>query len=203
MCQGTDRWTETLPLVLLGLRSAVREEIGTSAAGLTYGTTLKLPGDFFVRSEATDPGTFVRQLQENMATLRPTPTSAHRKLKTFVHRDLKSCKWVFLRQDAARKPLQPVYDGPVPVEGRDEKTIEVRINGKIRKVSIGRTKPAFITEEEKEQSTALAATPPATSSTPPAPAHAPPAAAPAPPAKNLATHQTRTGRKLQLPVRFR
>ena len=37
-------WTITLPSVLLGVRSAVKELLGRSAAEMIYGTTLKLPG---------------------------------------------------------------------------------------------------------------------------------------------------------------
>ena len=39
-------WTITLPSVLLGVRSAVKELLGRSAAEMIYGTTLRLPGEF-------------------------------------------------------------------------------------------------------------------------------------------------------------
>ena len=35
-----------LPPILLGIRSAVKERLGRSAAEMTYGMTLRLPGDF-------------------------------------------------------------------------------------------------------------------------------------------------------------
>ena len=38
--------TITLPAVLLGARSAVKELLGRSAAEIVYGTTLRLPGEF-------------------------------------------------------------------------------------------------------------------------------------------------------------
>ena len=38
--------TTTLPAVLLGLRAAVKELLGKSAAEMIYGTTLRLPGEF-------------------------------------------------------------------------------------------------------------------------------------------------------------
>ena len=40
-------WTRALPTVLLGLRAAVKEDLGCSAAELVYGTTLHLPADMF------------------------------------------------------------------------------------------------------------------------------------------------------------
>ena len=39
-------WTFTLPSVLLGARSSVKERLGRSAAKMLYGTTLRLPGEF-------------------------------------------------------------------------------------------------------------------------------------------------------------
>ena len=39
-------WTITLPSVLLGIRSAVKERLGRSAAEMIYGTALRLPGQF-------------------------------------------------------------------------------------------------------------------------------------------------------------
>ncbi|GBM60006.1 Retrovirus-related Pol polyprotein from transposon 412 [Araneus ventricosus] len=39
------KWTEMLPIVLLGLRSALKEDINATCAQLVYGTTLRLPSD--------------------------------------------------------------------------------------------------------------------------------------------------------------
>ena len=40
-------WMLNLPLVLLGLRAATREDAPLSPAHLVYGCPLRLPGDFF------------------------------------------------------------------------------------------------------------------------------------------------------------
>ena len=40
-------WTDLLPMVLLGIRTAVKEDIHCIAAELVYGTTLHLTGQFF------------------------------------------------------------------------------------------------------------------------------------------------------------
>ena len=37
------QWMDALPLVLLGIRSAVKQDLSTSTAELVYGTTLRLP----------------------------------------------------------------------------------------------------------------------------------------------------------------
>ena len=40
------RWMDELPLVLLGIRTAWREDPGCSASDLVYGTSLRIPGEF-------------------------------------------------------------------------------------------------------------------------------------------------------------
>ena len=39
-------WMDALPLVLLGIRTSLKEDISTTAAEMVYGTTLRLPGEF-------------------------------------------------------------------------------------------------------------------------------------------------------------
>ena len=54
-----ERWTEAL---LLGIRTAMKDDIHCTAADLVYGTSLRLPGEFFTpRSDATniDPTSYV------------------------------------------------------------------------------------------------------------------------------------------------
>ncbi|KAK2577094.1 hypothetical protein KPH14_001013 [Odynerus spinipes] len=43
MCHDDRNWVEALPIVLLGLRTSIKDDIKASAAELTYGTTLRLP----------------------------------------------------------------------------------------------------------------------------------------------------------------
>ena len=45
-CHATERWTEVLPIVLIGIRSAWREDLKAIPADLVYGETLRLPGEF-------------------------------------------------------------------------------------------------------------------------------------------------------------
>ena len=48
---SNSNWLEALPLVLLGIRSTVKEDLHYTPAELVYGTTLQLPGDFFLSPE--------------------------------------------------------------------------------------------------------------------------------------------------------
>lgn len=86
----TDRWVDSLPVVLLGLRSAFKADLGTTCAEMMYGTTLRLPGDLLVPSSTrpADPAEFVERLRKDMQQMSPKPTSAHNHNKTFLHPQL-------------------------------------------------------------------------------------------------------------------
>jgi transposase InsO family protein len=43
-------WTDCLPLVLLGICTALKEDLQCTAAELVYGVSLCLPADFFSHS---------------------------------------------------------------------------------------------------------------------------------------------------------
>ena len=61
-----DRWTEALPMVLLGIRTCLKSDLGCSTAELVYGTTLKLPGDFFITptpNSIPDPSSYVDRVK--------------------------------------------------------------------------------------------------------------------------------------------
>lgn len=119
---STSSWTYELPTVLLGLRSAIKEDIGTSTAQLLYGQTLRLPGEF--HGECTklepSPSNFMAHLSEALKK-----AQAHRKANTaraaFIHDDLWKSSHVFVRNDAQKRPLVPTYDGPFEVQQRWEK----------------------------------------------------------------------------------
>lgn len=51
IAHDNQQWTKTLPIVLLGLRTVLKEDINASPAELVYGETLRLPGDFFKESK--------------------------------------------------------------------------------------------------------------------------------------------------------
>ncbi|BHF67339.1 hypothetical protein SprV_0301036500 [Sparganum proliferum] len=138
-------WSVNVPLVLLGIRSSVKEDIQCTAAELVYGTPLRLPGEF-VRPSTTNTNilsTFVQQLKQRMAQLRPTPTRLTSK-HVFVHEDLKSAPFVFVRHDTVHKPLCPPYDGPYKVVQWKDKFCVLQKADKTDTVSIDRLKPAYL-----------------------------------------------------------
>ena len=46
MCPADEQWAEALPLVLLGILSAWKEDLQASSAELVYGSRMRLPGIF-------------------------------------------------------------------------------------------------------------------------------------------------------------
>ena len=119
------RWMESLPLVLLGIRTAFKDDIKCTTAELVYGTTLRLPGEFFnQRQHATSPidqATYVTNLSSTMCQLQAIPARQPQHCRAHISDDLIDCSHVFFRCDAVRKPLQPPYDGPYLVLQRSPK----------------------------------------------------------------------------------
>ena len=141
-----------LPLVLLGKRTALKEHIGSCAAELVYGTTLRLPGQFFqpIAATAEDTSAFVIELRETMSKLRPSTPGSHAKNKTFyVSKDLQTCTHVFIRHDAVGTPLQQPYDGPYEVMNRSAKYYKININGRLDNVSIDRLNYGKATKQQR------------------------------------------------------
>ncbi|GFU73933.1 hypothetical protein TNCV_555581 [Trichonephila clavipes] len=139
------KWTETLPTILLGLRTALRPDTNHTIAQMVYGSNIRLPGEFFnPPSIQIDPETFVTTLQTFMDDLKPTKSSPPKNQKIFVHKDLKSCTHVFVRVDRVRKALEPPYDGPFPVKERYEKYFTLTIKNKPVNISVDRLKPAYL-----------------------------------------------------------
>ena len=66
MAYVTIKWIEVLPFIMLGLRSAINEERGVSAAQMVYGAELRLPRDSFDEEgeTITEPKELVRKLQQ-------------------------------------------------------------------------------------------------------------------------------------------
>ena len=139
-------WSDDLPLVLLGVRVALKEDIKCSAAEMVYGQTLRIPGELFVPSGSPDltvTSDFVIKLRDSMQNIIPTDTRACVQPNVFVPKDLETCSHVFVRVDKVRTGLSQPYDGPYKIIRRTRKFYAINVNGKNTSVSIDRLKPAF------------------------------------------------------------
>lgn len=150
MCHTTSQWTEALPLVLLGMRSAWKEDIQASAAELVYGEPLRLPGQFLTPTDdctTADVTQYASRLRSHIVRLTPKPTAWHTSSPFYFPRDLNSSSYVFLRQDHVRRSLEPPYAGPYKVMERKPKFFTLDVKGKRVNVSVDRLKPAYMAKE--------------------------------------------------------
>ncbi|XP_064461757.1 uncharacterized protein LOC135371714 [Ornithodoros turicata] len=149
--EDTAHWSSVLPVVLLGIRASVNSDLGCSAAELVYGTTLRLPADFFdVTEVSTPPGTYVDTLRRAFANVRPASPRVPSPRSSFVPQQLSSASHVFMRRDRIRRPLEQPYTGPHPVLRRSDKFFTISVDGKTETVSLDRFKPAFVEPPEPQ-----------------------------------------------------
>ncbi|GFS45269.1 integrase catalytic domain-containing protein [Trichonephila inaurata madagascariensis] len=148
------KWTDSLPVVLLGLRACIKEDLNASCAEMVFEKTIVLPGEFFEPSSQTptDPSEFLLRLRETFRTLKPTPASCH-STSCFVHTAHKTCSHVFIRVEGLKPSLTAPYQGPFEVLSRTDKHFTIKINDRTSTISIDRLKPAFLlndTDSTKE-----------------------------------------------------
>uniref|UniRef100_L7LZ63 RNA-directed DNA polymerase n=1 Tax=Rhipicephalus pulchellus TaxID=72859 RepID=L7LZ63_RHIPC len=186
-------WVEALPFVLLGVRTALKADIGCCSAELVYGTTLRLPGEFFTTSKDENVyanADYAVRLRDIMSKLRAVPPRPPAARSVYVDRELSSCSHVFVRHDAVQRPLRPPYDGPFKVLRRADKHITIDRGGRHDVVSLDRVKSAHVDSDSET----------------PAPPRAP--SSQAPPPDHVAQPQqvlkrfTRSGRCTRPPVRM-
>ncbi|XP_059826505.1 uncharacterized protein LOC132394413 isoform X1 [Hypanus sabinus] len=86
-------WADELPWVLLGIRTAPKDDLHASSAELVYGAPLVVPGEFLPapRGQEEDPAAILGRLREKLGNLAPIPTSQHGRNLTCVPKDLQNC----------------------------------------------------------------------------------------------------------------
>ena len=138
-------WMTQLPWVLLGLRSAIKSDLGCSPAEMVFGDVLTLPGELVERGSVTfDPS---KPVSPPTAAHHCAPPSSSVPLKKLL-----SSQHVFVRV-GARRGLSRPYDGPYKVLEAGPKHFVVLVRGRHETISVDRLKPAVL---------------PATDATPPA-----------------------------------
>ena len=142
----TRNWMSHLPMVLLGIRSSIREDGDISPAHLVYGVPLRLPGQMLCGPSPSDrlplPSSFAADLEKSLAVSAPIPVVFHGSQPVQIPQSLSKATAVYVRVEAVRPPLQRPYEGPFPVISRTDKTFCLRRNGKDWVVSVDRLKAA-------------------------------------------------------------
>nr|CDS28247.1 gag pol polyprotein [Hymenolepis microstoma] len=102
-------WAERLLIILLSIRSTVKEDLGYCPAELVLDTTLRLPREMISDSQdraPIDPSSYSVQLIDLFRSVLPAPTRLN---NTCIHKDLSTCPFVFVRVDTT------TYDRPYKV----------------------------------------------------------------------------------------
>jgi transposase InsO family protein len=133
-------WPAHLPWVLLGLRTAPKEDSGVSSAELVYGARLNIPGQFPVDQEVS--GDKMAAYMKDFPPL-PLPT---RKLTgpataSTVPDQLMTARYVYVRRGGQGTPLAPPYSGPYQVLRPGEKVFKIAVGDKEEIVTVDRLKP--------------------------------------------------------------
>ena len=115
-------WPSHLPWVLLGLRSAPKEDHNVSSAELLYGIPLALPGEL-LDSKEPPATTFLEHLRTTPASL-PTRPLGGPEPAAAPPKGLSSADFVFVRRGDRLKPclVNDVTQASPPSGGRPRKT---------------------------------------------------------------------------------
>ena len=145
------RWSKYVPVVLLSCHAAIKEDLGYSPAELVYGVPLSLPGQMLnpIDLTATDPALYTNRLRAYFDKL-PIMHPQEQTIKSSVPKDISSWTHVFLRKDAVKAPLIPLYTGPYCRFSRTDKLFTLDISGKKETVSIDKVKRAFLDTKTQE-----------------------------------------------------
>ncbi|KII71244.1 hypothetical protein RF11_11764 [Thelohanellus kitauei] len=104
---ASPNWSDEPPWVLLGIRTAVKEDIGCSSAELVYGSCLRIAGEF-VKNQYHTPNAsaYLMILREKVNRLAQTPTSQHGSCRKHINPiELQKCRYVFVMHDSNKSAL--------------------------------------------------------------------------------------------------
>ena len=139
---GSD-WVSHLPLVMLGLRTAPKDDSVFSPSEAVYRANLSLPGEFIEHSEFP-PEVYLWKVeravngfsgppQHYVVLPQPQP----------LPRELLTVEFVFVCDDASRPPLSLLYRGPNKVLKRYKNIFVLQIGDNSDSVSVDRLKAVY------------------------------------------------------------
>jgi hypothetical protein len=143
---GAD-WYAHVPWVLLGFRTAWRDDSDFSPSEAVFGSQLVLPGQFLSAPEPPSPS-FIKDFQGVLAGRIPLQTAHHTTpAPTSLPEDLLLARYVLVRHDAVQPPLSPLYDGPFLVVERSLHFFKLQMGSRVEVVSTHRLKPCHAPQE--------------------------------------------------------
>lgn len=134
-----------MSIVLLGLRSTIKENIGATPAEFVCGATLRLPADFLaLPTSKRSQQTLIKQLRDAMSQLSPSQTNKHTIQTLYINKDLATSTHAFVRNDSVKATIVPPYDESFRINDRQHKFFTLEIKNKLVKISVNRRKPAYL-----------------------------------------------------------
>ena len=198
-----DMWHFNLPIILLVLRTIMKEDFPLSPAELVYGQDLRLPCEFKTQNmpSVLQRQNLVQHLKNFISDLKPVPPRVHSEVSTYLDKQLQHCKMVLVRNDAVQPPLSPRFSGPFEVIKRCDKYFVLKDsnNGSEKSVSVDRLK-VFHTAPESPFDEAISVEPSTEEKI--APTHDDDDSTPEQAAKSSDQVRTRYGRVVKTPQRF-
>lgn len=125
MAQQHEDWTTSPPLVLLGIRSSLKSDLGSTSVELVYGTSIYLLGEI----PCSLSGSITRPAQDYAAKLRDVMSkstcSTPSTIILQIYRQSRSSQlYPCVRPSRfIRRPLQPPCEGPYEVLRCTRKTV--------------------------------------------------------------------------------
>lgn len=141
---NVNNWVDELPIVLLGLRSTIKEDLGMTPSELVYGQNIRLPHELITPSPINSPNETLSKIKQYFKNVNSNLTH-HRKTdeSIYIPKNLKECKYAMVKS-INKRALQSPYEGPYKIIYRDDKIFKVDINGNVQSIPICRIKPAIV-----------------------------------------------------------
>ena len=137
-------WLEHVPWVLLGIRTAPKEDSGVSSSEAVYGSPLVLPGQLQHPDGQPPPTCHVPPI--------PTRARTYAQAVRSGSGMLDGADLVFVPRGQGGGPLAQSYAGPYRVLERTDKCFKLRVGNRVETVSADRLKPYRGSEVQDEAS---------------------------------------------------
>ncbi|GFN88293.1 Gag-Pol polyprotein [Plakobranchus ocellatus] len=193
----TSRWPEVIPLSGTSSTNCAKALIRNWMS--RFGVPLDITSDRGTQFTSTLWGEIANQLgvQLHRTTAYHPQSNGLVEPQSYVQKSLRDSKFVFIRHDGHRGPLQRPYDGPFHVVAPGDKTFRVMVGEREEIISVDRLKPAHVDLTSPAQ-------PPRRGHPPLQPAQSEPQETPEP--EDLSSRpqarSTQSGRAVRLPPRF-
>jgi Integrase core domain/Integrase zinc binding domain len=140
--QANMDWESHLPWAMLGLRAAPKDDSGVLAAELTFGATLRLPGEL-VGAPAAATEVLAAELRSDCSSFMPLPLRARSYAEVAGKQPggLQAATLVYIRRGGVQSAMAVKYDGPYAVLEKQEKYFVLQVGDRTEKVTVDRLKP--------------------------------------------------------------